>query len=561
MKALPILIAVAWMTVPSLAQNGTWTPLKNQPTFLNPPSQCRIYPNANCSPAATSSGLILNVNLLTDGSVLFETKAVDDNGNISFPEYKLTPDLSGSYANGKWTRVASLPNAASSANPNGWAPYAMASAVLPDGRVIYEGGEYSGAPLSFTFANQGAIYDPIRNTWTPVPPPSFFQNLYPADPPHLPGFNSVFSYPRYPVPYTSNLRNVIGDAQSVILPNGTFMLASKLSRQQALLDPKTLTWTETGAGKADLNSEEGWTLLPNGKVLTVDTDLDYTFGLTSTYTPGNSELYDPQTGTWSSAGHTGNVLTSFPEGEIGPAVLMPNGVVFAQGDKGSSALYDSDRNQWTAGPTLPTISANGKKLQLTAADTGAALLPNGNVLLSATASTDELPPTKFFEFDGRKLTPEPGTPNSPLVAGVNMLVLPSGQILAFDFSTTDVELYTPSRTDHSPWYAPFALEWPSVVQPGKTYSLTGIYLNGVSQGAMEGDDFQSATNYPLVRITNVLSRHVFYSRTHHFSSMAVASHTPVTASFDVPANQEKGLSLLVIVTNGVPSMPIPILVN
>jgi hypothetical protein len=144
---------------------------------------------------------------------------------------------------------------------------------------------------------------------------------------------------------------------------------------------------------------------------------------------------------------------------------------------------------------------------------------------------------------------------------VNMLVLPSGQILAFDFGTTDVELYTPSRTEHSPWYAPFAVEWPSVVQPGKTYNLTGIYLNGVSQGAMEGDDFQSATNYPLVRITNALTRHVFYSRTHHFSSMAVASHTPVTASFDVPANQEKGLSLLVIVTNGVPSVPVPILVN
>ncbi len=561
MRTLSVLTAVISITAAAMAQTGTWTPLKNEPTFLNPPSLCLAYPNANCSPGGYSLGGIFNVNLLTDGSVLFETAAVDDNGNISFPEYKLTPDLSGSYVNGRWTQVASLPNAASTANPDGWAPIYMASAVLPDGRVIYEGGEYSGDHFYFALANQGAIYDPVHNTWTPVPPPSFFENLYPADPPDLPGFNRLFGYPRYPAPFTSELVNAIGDSQSVVLPNGTFMLASKLSRQQALLDPKTLTWTETGTNKADVNAEEGWTLLGNGKVLTVDTDLDYTFGLTSSYTAGNAELYDPQTGSWSTAGNTVNVLTSFPEGEIGPAVLMPNGVVFAEGDKGTSALYDSYRNKWRAGPTLPTVSVNGQNLQLAAGDTGAALLPNGNVLVSATATTDQLPPTKFFEFDGHKLIPEPGTPNSPLVAGVNMLVLPSGQILEFDSRTTDVELYTPSRGNHRPWYAPFPLEWPWVVSPGKTYSLKGVYLNGVSQGAMEGDDYQSATNYPLVRITNVVTKHVFYSRTHDFSSMAVANPTPVTTSFDVPANQEKGLSLLVIVTNGVPSLPIPVLVN
>jgi len=546
--ALIIGVSISTATV----EAGTWTPLTNQPRFLNPPSQCALYPNANCAPPGSFSyGAVVNVDLLTDGSILVEAVAVDDNFNATWVEYKLTPDSFGSYVNGTWRQVASLPNAASAANPNGWGPIAIASAVLPDGRVIYEGGEYSN--FGFALSNQGAIYDSVHDTWTAVAPPNFFDNLYPADPPMLPGFNSVYPYPRYPAPFTSELVDAIGDSQSVVLPNGTFMLASKLSRQQALLDPVTLTWTQTGANKADVNSEEGWTLLPNGKVLTVDTDLDYWFGLTPSYTPGNSELYDPATGTWSSGGNTVSLLTAFPDGEMGPAVLMPNGTVFAEGAEGTNSLYDSYRNQWSEGPSFPTVTFNGQTLQLLAVDTGAALLPNGRVLTS-TDTYGESAPTKFFEFDGSKLIPEPDIPDSAIDGGAFLLVLPSGQILEFD-GLTDVEVYTPTVYGERPWYAPSHLEAPWVVSPGHTYELKGVYLNGVSQGAMEGDDWQMATNYPLVRITNLRTHHVFYSRTHDFSSMAVANHDPVTALFDVPTDQEQGLGLLEVVTNGIASEP------
>jgi hypothetical protein len=542
LRALIIAVSISTATV----EAGTWTPLANQPTFSNPPSQCALYPNANCAPAGYYSyGGVLNVNLLTDGSVLVAAVAVDDNYNVSWVEYKLTPDDFGSYVNGTWTQVASLPDASSTANQSGWGPEYFASAVLPDGRVIYEGGEYSGY-FGFALSNLGAIYDPVHDSWTAVEPPTFFQNLYPAHPPMLPGFNSVYTYPRYPVPFTSELVDAIGDSQSVVLPNGTFMLASKLSRQQALLDPMTLTWTETGANKLDVNSEEGWTLLPNGKVLTVDTDLDYWFGLTPSYMPGNSELYDPATGTWSSAGNTVSLLTAFPDGEMGPAVLMPDGTVFAEGAEGTNSLYDSYKNQWSAGPSFPTVTINGQTVQLLAVDTGAALLPNGRVLTSAD-TYGEGAPTKFFEFDGRKLIPAPDIPDSAIDGGAFFLELPSAQILEFD-GNTDVEIYTPTVYGERPWYgerswyAPSHVEAPWVVSPGRTYELRGVYLNGVSQGAMEGDDSQMATNYPLVRITNFWTHHVFYSRTHDFSSMAVANHDPVTARFDVPSDQEKGLS-------------------
>jgi hypothetical protein len=83
----------------------------------------------------------------------------------------------------------------------------------------------------------------------------------------------------------------------------------------------------------------------------------------------------------------------------------------------------------------------------------------------------------------------------------------------------------------------------------------------MSQGAAYGDDQQSATNYPLVRITNNATGHVFYSRTHDHSSMGVASGAFVSTHFDVPTTQEHGPSQLVVVANGIPSAAVAVTVD
>ncbi len=526
----------------NVAFAGKWVPLANQPTFLNPPSLCALYKNANCAPPGQfSQGGVINVTLLTDGRVLMETAAVNDQGDVTFPMYTLSPDNKGNYVNGSFKRVANL--------PDGYAPFALASALLPDGRVIYEGGEYNGPNLDFVLTGMGAIYDPVVDQWTAISPPPFFQNLYPANPPMLPGFDDVYTYPRYEG-FTSTFVNPIGDSASVVLPDGTFMLADKLSRQQALLNINTLTWTLTGAGKNTVNSEEGWTLLPNGKVLVVDLYLDYWFGLIPTYPTNseNTELYDPATGKWSSAGQTPNALTFFPDGEIGAAILMPDGKVFATGSTGNTAIYDSYKNTWSAGPKFPIIDG----IQARAEDAGGALLPNGNVLQS-TCAYGQSAPNHVFEFDGKKLIQQPDHPDRS-GGGFSMLILPNGQILAVT-NNTDLELYNQTQAVSIKPYSPVILSAPLTLSPGKTYTLTGILLNGVSQGAMFGNEAQSASNYPLVRITNLKTGHVFYNRTHDFSSMAVASIKPATTKFDVPATQETGPSKLEVVANGVPSIP------
>ena len=544
------LVVTVWIFAGATVQAGTWTPLANQPTFLNPPSQCAQYQNANCAPPGNfSSGGVFAENLLTDGSVLIEALAFDDNFNFSFVEYKLSPDAFGSYVNGTWKQVASLPDAASAANPNGWGPFAFAAAVLPDGRVIYEGGEYTGF-FDFLLTNRGAIYDPVADKWTSVSPPNFFVDLYPP--------RALFA------------PNPIGDSASVVLADGTFMLADKMSRQAALLDLKTMTWTETGTStKADLNDEEGWALLPNGKVLTVDCYTDFFFQLIPTYPtdPTNSEIYDPQTGQWSSAGSTINTLTDPVTNEMGPEILRPDGTVFAVGAPGSTSIYHVRSGRWSVGPHLP-MSPQG--FQYTAQDAPGALLPSGNVLFGVSGGAEPPgggysgPPLAFFEFDGHRLIAEPTIPDGPILTSSNasLLLLPTGQVLAGD-SNTDIEIYTPDGHDNEREHAwaPIILGGPRAVQPGKSYELRGIRFNGMSQASMYGDEGQNATNYPLVRITNLRTNHVFYSRTHDHSSMAVASDDVVSTHFDVPANQETGPSKLEVVANGIASEPLMVLVK
>ena len=96
---------------------------------------------------------------------------------------------------------------------------------------------------------------------------------------------------------------------------------------------------------------------------------------------------------------------------------------------------------------------------------------------------------------------------------------------------------------------------------GTTGLLTGTRLNGLSEAAKYGDEFDAATNYPLVRIRNVATGHIFYCRTHGYT-MGVATGTAlVTTSFDVPAGAETGAAKLTVVANGIASAEIDVTVN
>ena len=138
------------------------------------------------------------------------------------------------------------------------------------------------------------------------------------------------------------------------------------------------------------------------------------------------------------------------------------------------------------------------------------------------------------------------------------MVLPTGEVLV---GGGRAEVYTSSGTYQTSWQ-PTISSAPSTITRGSTYSISGTQFNGMSQAAAFGDELQTATNYPLVRITNNGTNHVFYARTHDHSTMGVATGTSaVSTNFDVPATMETGASSLEVVANGIPSAAVSVTVQ
>ncbi|MBV8118154.1 MAG: hypothetical protein JOZ01_09255, partial [Candidatus Eremiobacteraeota bacterium] len=335
-----------------------------------------------------------------------------------------------------------------------------------------------------------------------------------------------------------------------------FVVGQKLTQKDAAFDPSTLQWTMLGdAGKSDFNAEEGWTLLPDGTILTADVK-----------NAPNSERYNPATGQWKSAGSTIVDLHSpspykqcltygpkpqdcyLPPGEIGPAILRPDGTVFATGSAsgggsgaGHTAIFhpSGSGGSWTTGPDFP----NGDD----AGDSFAALLPSGNVLVLGVEGY-------LYEFNGTSLST-----TGQGYAGDNMLLLPSGQVMLVSYSS--ISLYTPSGQPQAAWL-PTVTKVAKSIARGQTYSISGTQFNGLSQAMAFGDEFQNATNYPLVRMTNTASGHVFYAKTHDHSTMGVATGSSIVSThFDVPSGMETGTSTLQVVANGIASKAVTVTVK
>ena len=471
--------------------------------------------------------------LLTDGSVMMQSS------NDASVFYRLAPDSNGSYVNGTWSLLSSP--------PAGYAPYASSEVVLADGRVLFVGGEYNQNQYVLPFApsgltNMSAVYDPVTDHWTMIAPP--------------PG-----------IAY-------IGDVTSIVMPDGSFIYGDKLGRDMWRLDPSSLTWSSVpNTGKADDFAEEGWTLLPGGTLFTIDVG-----------NPPHAEHFDPVTAQWYSDGSTPAGLTSptgspggltygpapvqvvggitygpgpvgiyFPPGEIGPALLLPDGRVFATGAAAGAsvahtAIYTPgatpvDPGTFTAGPDFGAGDDAG--------DASAALLPSGHVLVATLSG-------RFYEYDGVALSVTGALTTNGGSTEYFVLPLPSGEALVTGGVT---QVYAGIGSANAAW-APTITAAPAAVTRSSTYVISGTQFNGLSQAAAVGDELTSSTNYPLVRITNTASGHVAYARTHGHSTMGVATgSTIVSTRFDVPANTDTGASSLVVVANGIASVAISVSVN
>ncbi len=444
---------------------------------------------SNAPPAAVATCL-----LLTDGSVLAQ-------GVSTNRWYRLTPDISGSYGAGSWATMASSVHA----------PLYYASGVLRDGRLIVVGGEYDAGAMVWLLGAE--IYNPVANSWATLPVPAGWVR--------------------------------IGDAPGCVLPDGRFFVGQVGTRNTAIYDPATNSWT-AAANKINSVGEESWSLLPDGSIHAVDCS-----------NPPNAEKYLIASNQWVNAGATPQVLVDSIS-EIGASVLLPDGRLFVIGATGLTALYTpppiaNQLGSWVQGPTIPQVNPGQP---LGAVDAPAVVLPNGNVLFSAgpvTTPASFNAPTFFFEYDPAANTIS-AVPAAATAAEVpywgRMLMLPTGQAL-YTAGGAVVSLYTPSGAPDPVW-RPTITDCPTSVRRGRTYRLSGRQINGLTQCAYYGNDATQATNYPIVRLES--GGNVYYCRTSGFSTMGLQTGTIIHhCDFKVPASVPLGNYCLRVIANGIRS--------
>ncbi len=460
-------------------------------------------PLANITPVP--NGGVMVMLLLSDGTVMAKTDSCKSDTTATATWAKLTPDIHGSYINGTWTTISPMHDTR----------VYFASQVLKDGRVFVAGGEIENesATGNGTGGNSGETYDPLTDTWTMAP----FQTLY------------------------------FGDANSEILPDGKVLLAvlSGTGKSTMIFDPIANTWAN-GPSCHNGHDESAWVKLADNSILFVD--------IGSTH----SERYIPSLNQWVTDATVSDSLYDPYWFETGAGFLLPDGRAFFLGASGHTAYYTPSGNMtpgtWSSGPDIPngygTVDAPG------------AMMVNGKILCAASPlnTSDSISgafyaPTEFFEFDYlsnsfTQITAPAGgdSLNVPCYMS-NMLDLPDGTVLFSTQNSSQCYVYAPNGI-------PLASGKPTINNLVKlncdTLMMTGTLFNGISEGAGYGDDWQMASNYPVVRFSN--GTNVYYARTFNWNNTGLQrGSAPDTTLFTLPAALPYGSYSLAVIANGISS--------
>ena len=215
-------------------------------------------------------------------------------------------------ATGTWTPTGSL----------NLGRYSHTATLLADGRVLVAGGFQQSSFHPPTPVSAAELYDPATGTWS----------------------------------VTGSLVTGRGGHTATLLPNGRVLVAGGKSvtfsmASAELYDPATGIWTETG-GLITARNGHTATLLGNGNVLVAGgnnlSNGDYSY-------LASAELYDPQSGAWTSSGSLGNAhafhtATLLPTGKL----LVIGGLDGTGRSSASAELYELSIEKWAATGSLVT---------------------------------------------------------------------------------------------------------------------------------------------------------------------------------------------------------------
>jgi hypothetical protein len=409
---------------------------------------------------------------------------------------KLTPDLHGSYINGTWTTLATMNSSR----------LFFSSDVLTNGNVFVAGGEYGDANHY-----DAELYDALADAWSVVP-----------------GSHN-FGY---------------SDSPSELLPDGNVLESDSQSYYNFYLTAANLM--TNGGPCADMN-EVCWVKMSNTCIFAVGN-----YG-------GSAEHFVPALGQWIT--DSTSPPSGFGDGDD-QNFLLPNGQVFHVGSTANTGFYTpgatvTEAGTLVNGPNLPMVGTN----QLYGGESPGAMLSTGNILLDLAPNgggANGGGPCYFYEYNYLSNTftlqsaPGGGSSygSSPFVN--SMLDLPDGSVLLVGGQNSgSLYIYTPAGP---PWPAGQPVIHSLTENADGTYHLTGQGFNGLSEGAMFGDDEQMACNYPLVRLTNNTSGNVYYARTYNWTSTTVQNTNVVATELALPQNLPPGNYSLVVTAVGNPSV-------
>jgi len=287
----------------------------------------------------------------------------------------LLPDGKVLVAGGVITATAELydssTNSWSYAASMSTARYDHTATLLPNGKVLVAGG-CNGS----TYFSSAELYDPANNTWSSAGNMSVARMYHTATllrngkvlvvggtyGPALTNSTELYD----PATNSWSSAGTLATARylhsATLLADGKVLIAAGAIGTPAiasaeLYDPATNTWSVTSS-LASARAYATANMLPSGKVL-VTGGFDSSLGSGTNSIIGNAELYDPVTGTWSSAGNLNNPRMA----QTAISGLLPTGkVMFAGGHNTVSYLssvevYDPATNSWSLTGSMSTARA------------------------------------------------------------------------------------------------------------------------------------------------------------------------------------------------------------
>jgi hypothetical protein len=320
-----------------------------------------------------------------------------------------------------------------------------------------------------------------------------------------------------------------------LLPNGKVLVAGGFNTSSGYLtsaelyDPNTGAWTTVGALNTARYGHTA-TLLPSGRVLAAG-------GYGTGVYLSSVELYDPATGKWTATSamttarnyHTATLLLS--------GKVLVTGGKNASGFLSSAELFDLATGTWTVTGTMITARV----------DHAATLLPNGKVVVTGGyyGNGGFLSSAELYDPATAKWTA-----TGAMTAARDYqtaTLLPNGEVLVAGGSNgsrlSSAELYDVGLGFSASWQ-PQVATVTSPLSLGGTLAITGSGFRGVSGGS-GGNSQDSPADYPLVQLRHLESGQTLFLlatnwQTNFFTSASV---------WGFPS----GYALATVFVNGIPS--------